>query len=416
MVKCISCNDKQPSFNYKGEKKPIYCGGCKFIEMINVKDKKCLGCNDKQPSFNYKDEKAKFCVDCKLENMIDVLHKKCLVCNITIPNFNYKDEKKATHCGDCKLDGMIDIKNKKCILCNSTSANFNYKGEKKATHCGDCKLDNMIDIKHKKCLVCKITQPTFNYKDKKKATHCFDCKLENMVNVKHKKCIVCDNTRANFNYKDEKKPTHCGICKLKNMIDITHKKCNTCNFNRQNPRFKPICATCYRFNNPNSDFTRNYKIKENTIMKFVKDKYTNCVMDSTISGGCSKRRPDGLIEYDLFSIIIEIDEESHRNYDDICENKRLMEIYQDLNFKPLRLIRFNPDSYKDVNGKRVDSIFSLDSDNKLKVRTKKELNQRVNVLLATIEKVLENMNKEIMIGVNNIKGVDVEYLFFNENE
>ena len=122
------------------------------------------------------------------------------------------------------------------------------------------------------------------------------------------------------------------------MIDIKSPKCTKCNFNRQNPNFKPLCTTCYRFDNPNSDFTRNYKVKENTIMKFVKEKYPICIMDSTISGGCSRRRPDGLIEYDLFSIIIEIDENCHKNYEDICENKRLMEIYQDLNFKPLRVI------------------------------------------------------------------------------
>ena len=139
-------------------------------------------------------------------------------------------------------------------------------------------------------------------------------------------------------------------------------------------------------------------------------------MDSIISRGCSKRRPDGLIEYELFSIIIEIDENSHKSYEDICENKRLMEIYRDLDFKPLRVIRFNPDSYKDINGKRINSIFSLDSDNKLKVKNKKELNRRVDILLGTIENVLKNMNKEIMIDINKIKSIDIDYLFFNKNE
>ncbi len=304
----------------------------------------------------------------------------------------------------------------KCISCNDKQPSFNYKGEKKPIYCGGCKFIGMVDVKHKKCIACNDKIPHFNIKDEKKPLYCGDCKIIGMVDVKHKKCVSCNIKQPKFNFKNEKKALYCRDCKLYNMVDVKNKKCISCNFDRQDTRFKPLCFTCYRFDNPNADFTRNYKVKENTIMKFVKEKYNNCVRDSIINGGCSKRRPDGLIEYDLFSIIIEVDENSHRNYDDICENKRLMEIYQDLNFKPLRLIRFNPDSYKDVSGKRVDSIFSLDSNNKLKVKTKKELNQRVNVLLATIEKVLENMNKEIMIDVNNIKGVDVEYLFFNENE
>ena len=243
-----------------------------------------------------------------------------------------------------------------------------------------------------------------------------DCKLIGMINIKDKKCIGCNIKIPSYNYKQEKKAIYCWDCKLKNMINVKDKKCISCNFTIANSQYKPLCTTCYRFNNPNSDFTRNYKVKENTIMKFVKYKYTNCIMDSTISGGCSRRRPDGLIEYDLFSIIIEIDENCHKNYEDICENKRLMEIYQDLDFKPLRVIRFNPDAHKDINGKRVDSIFSLDSNNKLKVKTKKELNRRVEILLNTVEKVLENISREIMIDANNVKSVDVEYLFFNENE
>lgn len=417
--KCLICKNTRPLFNYKNEKKPTHCNGCKLDGMINIKDKRCLGCNDKQPSFNYKDNpKPLYCDGCKLDGMVDVKNrnKKCILCEDKRANFNYKGEKKPIHCNDCKLKDMINIVNAKCLICKKTQPHFNYRNEKIATHCGKCKLKDMINIITKKCVVCNDTQPNFNYKGEKKATHCSECKLKDMVNVKSKKCLSCNNKEPNFNYKCEKKAIYCFVCKLDDMVDVRHKKCVSCDFNRQDSRFKPLCFTCYRFDNPNADFTRNFKIKENTIMKFVKDNYSNCVIDSIISGGCSKRRPDGLIDYELFSVIIEIDEDSHKNYDDICENKRLMEIYRDLNFKPLRVIRFNPDAYKDINGKRIDSIFSLDSDNKLKVKTKKELNRRVNILLDTIEKVLEKINQDIIIDVNNIKGIDVEYLFFDENE
>ncbi len=418
MGKCIECKTKSPSFNYEGETKALYCKKHKLDNMINVINKKCIVCKIKQPIFNYKEEsKALYCGKHKMLGMVNIKSKRCIICNDKIPSYNYKGEKKALYCFGCKLDNnMVDIKSKKCIICLINQPAFNYRDELKPTHCGDCKLQHMINIKHRKCIMCENKTPNFNYIGEQ-ALYCRDCKLDdNMINVNSKKCVICDNKRGNFNYKDEKKPTHCNDCKNINMIDIIHKKCTKCNFNRQNPKYKPLCATCYRFDNPNSDFTRNYKVKENTIMKFVKEKYSNCIMDSTISGGCSKRRPDGLIEYDLFSIIIEIDENCHKNYEDICENKRLMEIYQDLDFKPLRVIRFNPDAYKDINGKRVNSIFSLDSNNKLKVKTKKELSRRVVILLDTVEQVLEKINQDMTMDANNVKSVDVEYLFFNENE
>jgi hypothetical protein len=61
-------------------------------------------------------------------------------------------------------------------------------------------------------------------------------------------------------------------------------------------------------------------------------------------------------------IIIEVDENQHTEYDCSCENKRTMQLSQDLGHRPIVFIRFNPDDYeKDgtsvtscwfVNGKR----------------------------------------------------------------
>ena len=127
--KCINCNNKIASFNYKDKKNALYCGDCKLENMICIKTKKCIKCNNKQPSYNYKDENnALYCGDCKLTDMIDIKHKKCINCNNKRPSFNYEDKKNALYCGDCKLENMIDIENKKCktYLCD-TIANKKYK-------------------------------------------------------------------------------------------------------------------------------------------------------------------------------------------------------------------------------------------------------------------------------------------------
>ena len=56
-------------------------------------------------------------------------------------------------------------------------------------------------------------------------------------------------------------------------------------------------------------------------------------------------------------IIVEIDENAHINYDSSCENKRLMELSQDLGFRPIVFIRFNPDDYIDKEGNNGEISF-----------------------------------------------------------
>ncbi len=76
---------------------------------------------------------------------------------------------------------------------------------------------------------------------------------------------------------------------------------------------------------------------------------------------------------------------------------------------------FNPfyvsDNYTNSNGEKIKSIFSIDKESKkLKVKSKKELESRVNILLETIEKTINNFYS------GDSKSVDIEYLFFNEDE
>ena len=53
----------------------------------------------------------------------------------------------------------------------------------------------------------------------------------------------------------------------------------------------------------------------------------------------------------------------HSGY--ICENKRTMEIFQDIGCRLCVFIRFNPDSYTTSNGKKIKSPFTIkrDTDN-----------------------------------------------------
>ena len=69
------------------------------------------------------------------------------------------------------------------------------------------------------------------------------------------------------------------------------------------------------------------------------------MQDKRIQDGCLARRPDILIHLGYQVIIVEVDESQHIDYDCTCENKRLMQLSQDVGHCSIVFIRFNPDVY-----------------------------------------------------------------------
>jgi len=91
-------------------------------------------------------------------------------------------------------------------------------------------------------------------------------------------------------------------------------------------------------------------------------------------------------------IIVEVDENNHENYDCSCENKRIVQLSQDVGHRPLVIIRFNPDRYVDERGKVVKSCWSESKKlRKLRVDESQENNWRGR---------LERLREEIEYWIN----------------
>jgi hypothetical protein len=163
-----------------------------------------------------------------------------------------------------------------------------------------------------------------------------------------------------------------------------------------NSKYEYYCMPCF-VNNPenqNKPNTRNYKTKEKEVVDRIKQTFTNFtwVSDKKVQDGCSRRRPDLLLDMGIHIIIVEVDENKHTDYDCSCENKRLMELSQDLQHRPIIFIRFNPDDYTNQEGTLVKSCWKL---NKLGViqimKTKeKEWEERINILKQQIQYWIDN--------------------------
>ena len=253
---------------------------------------------------------------------------------------------------------------------------------------------------------CPVCDKNANYGiNKKSQRYCVNHKLDDMVDIISKKCITCNITRSNFNYSNESKALYCGDCKLNDMIDIKSKKCNNCNINYASWKYKPHCFNCFGYLNPNDSRVRNFKTKEQAYMSEIQKVYPDIILDQKIEGGCSRRRPDGLIDCLTHSVIIEIDENEHKSYDDSCSNFRMMELFEDLGSRPIVFIRFNPDSYK-LNNTRVRGSFGITKVTGELKKVNLEFSKRLSELLTNIQYQVSNIpDKEITI----------EYICYSDN-
>jgi hypothetical protein len=114
-----------------------------------------------------------------------------------------------------------------------------------------------------------------------------------------------------------------------------------------NKKFNGYCSRCYcRLFPDDLRVRRNNKTKEGAVLSYARQCFPelNVVNDRRIEGGCSNRRPDIFIDLLTHVIIVEVDENAHILYDPICENKRMMQLSEDIGHIPMVLIRFNPDA------------------------------------------------------------------------
>ena len=131
------------------------------------------------------------------------------------------------------------------------------------------------------------------------------------------------------------------------------------------------------------------------------------VNDRRVQDGCSKKRPDIFIDMGNQIIIIEIDENKHTHYDNSCENRRIMELSQDVGHRSIVLIRFNPDSYKNGDVK-VASCWGIEKQFGICiVKNKKAWSERLQNLKETVNYWINNETERIIESV---------YLYYDENE
>jgi len=98
-------------------------------------------------------------------------------------------------------------------------------------------------------------------------------------------------------------------------------------------------------------------------------------------------------------IIIEVDENRHDSYTTECETARLNDISTDLNYRPVVMIRFNPDGYTTTDNVKITSPWAVNGTTKLysvKKTRMAEWNTRLERLTAALDYHVNTENTELI--------------------
>ncbi len=179
-----------------------------------------------------------------------------------------------------------------------------------------------------------LIRPFFYLKGDKKGLYCSTHKKEGMVNVVSPTCQHedCDKQPV-FNLKGEKKGLYCSTHKKEGMVDVVSPTCkNDWCYTIVFKKYKGYCLHCFIHMFPDLPVCRNYKTKEKAVVDFIISNFSeySWISDKKILDGCSKRRPDLLVDLGYQILIIEVDENQHIKYGDSCENYRMMLLSQDV--------------------------------------------------------------------------------------
>ena len=132
--------------------------------------------------------------------------------------------------------------------------------------------------------------------------------------------------------------------------------------------------------------------------RFIRESFPDVPwsFDKCIAGGSSRRRPDAFAHLGTHALSIEVDENAHAGdaYSCVCENRKMMEHFQDAGNVPHSFIRFNPDAYVDHAGVKRKSCWGKTpktQEPRVAPRQENAWRGRLETLRVTIARYLKNI-------------------------
>jgi len=356
------------------------CGGSQICEHNRQKDI-CKDCGGSQIC-EHNRQKSK-CKDCGGSD----------IC---------KHNKQKDTCKDCGGNKICqhNIIRDGCRKCGGNKYCIHAKQKARCIECGGSQI---CEHKRDKSL-CKECNGSQICEHNKRKAYCIICGGSQICEHKRERsnCKLCNGSQI---CRHNKRKVYCKQCGGSQLCKS--EWCETYG----NHKYDGYCLLCFIHLFPDKPVTRNYKTKERAVVdhvlqQFPSDTYT-WITDKPIYDGCSKKRPDLFLDLGYQVIIVEIDENQHQDYDCSCENKRLMELSQDINHRPIIFIRFNPDEYQ-TQDKKFTSCWAYNGMGvcTIKKSKQKEWSNRLLSLCSQIQYWLENRTDKL---------IEIIHLFYDSS-
>ena len=359
----------------------IECKKCKYKCVHNRQKYRCRDCGG-----------SAFCIH-------NIEKSMCRQCGGIAFCIHDKRKSRCRECGGSSIC-IHNIEKSMCRQCGGASICIHDKIRSQCRNCQGTVF--CIHDKRKSC--CRECDGTSICNHNKIKSTCRDCGgraicIHDRYKTKCKECCgsgICIHGK----YKSSCKP--CGGSALcKSTFCETYK----------NKKYNGYCTRCYIHLFPDEPVSKNYKTKEYAVLEFIRNNYPEhtWVNDKIIEGGCSKKRPDIFLELLTHSIIIEIDENQHKTYDN-CELKRINLLFEDLGDRHIVFIRFNPDNYLNKDNINITSCWGIDRNglSSVKKSKKNEWEQRLDTLKNVVDRYLNIDEIDLSEPITN------EYLFYDE--
>jgi hypothetical protein len=334
----------------------MFCKSHAIDGMVDVINKRCVHpeCT-KQPSFNTPDQKTGlFCKDHATDGMVNVKNKRCAHPNCAkIPNFNTPDQTGVGRfCQAHATEGMVNVKSKRCAHPNcAKQPTFNAPDQKVGLFCSQHKEKGMISIMKKTCqsVTCRA-DAVYGKSEFHRAQYCHAHTPDHTTYVHvvaARRCCECD---ADYDVVVEcgggsSQPSrkYClAHCPVGAYETVMKRLCKYCDLRDDSPL---VCVSCKQ---------RSHK-KEWAVVQHLRRTVRTPFLydDYGLNPACTKRRPDIRFELPTHDVIVEVDENQHRGYEESCECARMSEIVGAIGGKPVVFIRYNPDTVRHNGQVRV---------------------------------------------------------------
>ena len=252
-------------------------------------------------------------------------------------------DKRRNRCAECK-GGSVCPHQKLKSRCAECSGSEICHHQRRKEICIECIGSQICPHKLRKsrCVECGGSEICIHGNNKH---NCIACHGKNVCehNKLQYQCIECHGNRTCIH---DKRTSACITCTPSNA-------CQHCKaISIIGSQWKPYCFRCYCVLHPDAVIPRKYKLKEHHVVDYLKNHFQDTFtmrFDKIVEGGCSRRRPDVFIDFGSHCLVIEIDENRHIHY--TCEEKRMVELYEDIGFRKIVFLRLNPDQYKEGNRK-----------------------------------------------------------------